>query len=266
MRFACVVVVIVLAVGLWAQMPYLTVEHRRLESWKIVELWCADILALFWFTRFTIVHAIQGEPLVAVPRDDGRHRIKVVAMVGVGALLVDLAFCLYLMGDERELYLRGVTTEAQVLAIQERKRGLATWYELECSFKDNTDLLQTAHLRVEAKNHVLPATTPSETVQVLTSHGRSQNVIRIRYDPQFPHRAWIDGLGWDDGNRIYWFSLLTLFFQAWVTALFLLLLKRHTTREFLPWWWDIYKVLPLASGAFWLFAMGLIDRLLDSSG
>jgi hypothetical protein len=60
--------------------------------------------------------------------------------------------------------------------------------------------------------------------------------------------------------------LLTLFFQAWVTALFLLLLKRHTAREFLPWWWDIYKVLPLASGAFWLFAMGLIDRLLDSSG
>lgn len=264
MRFACVAVVIVLAVGLWAQMPYLAVEHRRLETWKIVELWCADILALFWFTRFTIVHAIQGEPLVAVPRDDGRHRIKVVAMVGTAALLIDLALSLFLMNDERERYLRGVTTEAQLFAIQERTRALATWYELECSFKDNAGLPETAHLRVEAKNHVLPATIPRETVQILISHGRSQNVIRIRYDPEFPHRAWIEGAGWDDGDAIYWFSLLTLLFQAWATALFLLLLKRHTTSNFLPWWWDIYKVLPLASGAFWLFTVGLIDRLLDS--
>jgi hypothetical protein len=261
-----VAVVIILVVGLWAQMPYLTVEHRRLEPWKIVELWCADILALFWFVRFTIVHALQGEPLVAVLFEDGRRRIKVIAMIGTAALLIDLVFSFYLMNDERERYAKGLTTEARVTAVREIKRSAATWYELECSFKDNAGLLHETHLRAEAEHHVLPTTLPPETVQVLTSHGHNQNLIRIRYDPEFPARAWIDGLGWDDGNRIYWFSLLALFFQAIVTAIFLLQLMKHATRDFLPWWWDIYKILPLASGAFWLFTFGLIDHLLDSSG
>src|SRR5260370_38235794 len=75
-RCACLGVVAILAIGLWAKMPYLTVEHRRLEPWKIAELWCADIVALLWFVRFTIVHAIQGEPLVAMPLEDRRKQIR----------------------------------------------------------------------------------------------------------------------------------------------------------------------------------------------
>jgi hypothetical protein len=245
-------------------MPYLKVEHGRLEPWKIVELWSADLVALFWFVRFSVVHAIQGEPLLAVPRDDGRHRIRVVVLIGTGALLVDLAFCLQLMSDERVRYLQAVPTEAEVISVREWTRELATWYEVEYSFKDAAGLTQTAYQRVEGKNHELPATLPPNAKLVLTSHARSQKMIRIRYDPEFPRRAWIDGTGWDNGDAIYWFSLLTLMFQAMVTALFLLQLKMRATSNFLPWWWDIYKVLPLAVGAFWLFTLGLIDRLLDS--
>ena len=116
---------------------------------------------------------------------------------------------------------------------------------------------------MEANTHVSPPALPSETAQVLRSHGHGANWTHIRYDRQLPARAWADGAGWDDGQKIYWFSLLTLFFQAIITALFLLRLVKNSTGGFLSWWWDIYRVLPLFVGAFWLFARGLIDRLMD---
>lgn len=262
-RFACLAVIVILAVGLWAEMPYLIVEHRRLEPWKIFELWCADILALFWFARFAIVHAIQGEPLVGLPLEEGRKQLRVVTIAGAAAVLLDLIFTFSLMYDERERYSQADVTEAQILAIHEVKRPAETWYEVDCRFQLAAGAFQDAHLRVEANKHQFSPTLPFETAQVLRSQGQAGNQIRIRYDRQFPARAWADGAGWDDGQKIYWFSLLTLLFQAILTGVFLLQLRKHSAGGFLPWWWDIYKALPLFVAAFWMCAMGLIDRLLD---
>jgi hypothetical protein len=245
-------------------MPYLMTECQRLESWKIVELWCADIVALSWFVRFSVVHAIQGEPLIAVPFEDRRRQIKTVAITGVAALLLDVVLTFNLMHDEQNRYAIGLVAEAQVLSVREVKRELKSWYEIDCRFKDAVGVARKAHLRVETSKNAFPTGLPSETAQVLRSHGERGNLIQIRYDPQFPARAWAEGAGWDDGQKVYWFSLLTLLFQAIVTALFLLLLVKHSSGSFLPWWWDIYKVLPLFVGAFWLFTMGLIDRLMNS--
>ena len=75
-------------------------------------------------------------------------------------------------------------------------------------------------------------------------------MIRIRYDLRLPERAWI--------------SVGTAVLQAAVTALFLLFLRRYSASGVWPWWWDIYKVLPLAAETFCMLAMGLIDRLMDS--
>lgn len=244
-------------------MPYLAAEHSRLNPWRILELWCADLLALVWFARFTLLHAVQGEPLLAVPFENGRRQIRFVTIAGVAALVIELVFILALVVDERDRYAKGAVTDAQVVAVRETRRTAETWYDLICRFHDARGAPQTAHVRVETDKHVFPPTLPSETAQVLRSHARSANQIRIRFDPQFPARAWADGAGWDDGQKIYWFSLLTLFFQALITALFLLLLRKSSAGGLLPWWWDIYKVLPLFTGAFWLFTMGLIDRLLD---
>ncbi len=262
-RFACLAVVVVLGVGLWAEMPYLVAEHSRLDPWRILEVWCFNLLALVWFGRFVLVHAIQGEPLVAVPLADGRRRIKGVIIAGVTALLVELVFIFSLMFDERDCYAKAVVTDAQVTAIQVRLRAVATWYEVDCRFHDAAGMPHTAHFRVEAEKHHFPATLPAETARVLRRHAKGADQIRIRYDPTFPARAWADGAGWDDGEKIYWFSMLTVFFQAIITALFLLLLWKASSGGLLPWWWDIYKVLPLCVGAFWMFTMGLIDRLLD---
>jgi hypothetical protein len=57
-RFACVAVAAAVAIGLWANMSYLAVEHRRLEFWQIVGLWTGDVMGLLWFARFAFVHAV----------------------------------------------------------------------------------------------------------------------------------------------------------------------------------------------------------------
>ncbi len=99
-RFACLAILGILAVGLWAQMPYLVVEHGRLPRWKIFELWGADLLALAWFGRFAIEHAVLGEPLVAVPFADVRGQIRTVAIAGVTVLALELLLTFSLILDD----------------------------------------------------------------------------------------------------------------------------------------------------------------------
>src|SRR6266705_1140719 len=87
-RWSCLAVLGVLVAGLWLQMPYLAIEHSRLEPWRILELWCADILALAWFVRFVFEHVVEAEPLVAVPFADTRAQLRLVTTAGVTAVVV----------------------------------------------------------------------------------------------------------------------------------------------------------------------------------
>src|SRR5258705_740941 len=117
-RWSCLAVLGVLVAGLWLQMPYLAVEHSRLEPWRFVELWCADILALAWFARFAFEHAVEAEPLVAVPFADTRVQWRLVTTAGVAAVVVELLLTFSLMLNERERYKYGTTTDATVVAIR----------------------------------------------------------------------------------------------------------------------------------------------------
>jgi hypothetical protein len=264
-RFACAVVLALLAVGLWANLPYLAAEHHRLEPWKIAGLWTGDVTALLWFARFAFIHAVLGRPLVPALASDVRGRFRFVLWSGVAALVVDLTMTLYLMHDERAGYARGHVTTAQVSAIQVHKRPEATGYDVDCHFRDESGAGHAAHVRVLAHRHEFPAGLPGAAIAVLSSSGTGAKAIPIRYDPSLPERAWIDGLGWQDENGLYWFSLGALALQAGLTALFLLLLAtpRRSTAGSLPWWWDAYKALPLAVESFLMLGMGLIDRFMD---
>src|SRR5438477_3827158 len=145
LRFICLLILIALAAGLWLHWPYLTVEHRRLESWKIAFLWLGDITAFLWFVRFMFVHAILARPLAPAQFSERRKRLWIVGSVVVSALLVDLIFTLWLMHDERIAYARGRVTQAQVYAMKVREREAATWYEIDCRFKDSSDTARQAH-------------------------------------------------------------------------------------------------------------------------
>jgi len=50
-RLLCVGLLAALGFALWAHMPYLAFEHRRLQPWKIAGLWVGDVAALLWFLK-----------------------------------------------------------------------------------------------------------------------------------------------------------------------------------------------------------------------
>src|SRR5215467_13427444 len=77
-QLACLLICVVLGVAIWANMPYMLVEHSRLELWKIVGLWIGDLAALIWFGRFLFAHALLGEPLVPVAATGEHYEFKFI--------------------------------------------------------------------------------------------------------------------------------------------------------------------------------------------
>lgn len=264
-RLACLSVVTLLAAGLWANMPYITEEHRRLEPWKLVGLWTGDAMALLWFLRFASIHAIAGEPLVGTRAADRREHLRLVFWSMGAALLIDLAMSLYIMHDEHAAYRRSHVTAAEVTAIRIHKRPQATGYELYCTFRDDLGTPQQAHTRVLANNRVLPPTLQTDAVAALKAERPAGMPIHIRYDPKLPQRAWLLGVGWMDDNGIYWFSIGVVALQAALTLVFVLLSVRVAGRGpgVLPWWLETYKALPVVVEGFLMFAMGAVDRSMD---
>lgn len=263
-RLVCVALTVFVAAAIWAHWPYLSVECRRIKPWMMVGLWSGDVFGLFWFVRFIFTHALAGEPLVPIPVQDARQQIRQLVTMGLIALAADFGFSLYLMWDEHQAYAKAVPIQAEVARVQVIKRPEYTWYELNFRFKANDGAYHEAHMRVGAKGHVLPGNLPLEVVALLSGQKTNQSNIPIRYDPKFPSRAWIDGAGWEDGNGIYWFSIGVLLVQGALTLLFFLFIVRHAIQGSLPWWWDIFKVIPIVSEAFLMLMGGLIDRFMDA--
>ena len=264
-QLACLLICVVLGIAIWANLPYMLVEHSRLEIWKIVGLWIGDLAALIWFGRFLFAHALLAEPLVSVSETGEHQEFKFILRAGILALVLDLSMSIYLMADQWYGYKNARAAQAEVSAIQVHKRELADWYDLDSMFVDASGVRHKAHLRVQAKDHVFSSTLRKEAVRVLSQPERAVGKdFPIRYDPRFPARAWIEGVGWDDGNNLYWFSIGTSLLQAGAMAVFLLMLRARTVHGQWPWWWDVYKILPLGAEAFCMLMMGLIDRFMDS--
>src|SRR4051812_35317812 len=91
-RFACVILVVGVILGVWAHLPYLRAEYSRLSFWKLAGLLFSDISALVWFLRFAFVHAIFGKPLQSLPVKQGHNPFNVFAVAVVAAILIDFGF------------------------------------------------------------------------------------------------------------------------------------------------------------------------------
>src|SRR5439155_11037879 len=122
----------------------------------IAFLWLGDLAAFLWFVRFMFVHAVLARPLAPTLLSERRRRLWLVTSAVLGAMAIDLIFTLWLMHDERVAYAHGRVAEAQIADVKIRDRSAATWYEIDCKFKDQSQVPREAHVRVYAEHHVLP--------------------------------------------------------------------------------------------------------------
>jgi hypothetical protein len=257
-----VMVVAGLAVGACAFGPYLEREHRRLEAWKAALVWLGLGVALLWFLQFCAAHGLAGRavrPPPAGPGGLGRAWWLALVIILV-ALASDAWMVLRCMWDEQAGYAAAVRVPGQVLALERRDLGKSTLYVLHCTYRDRAGIVRRSRFTVrdEIGRGMPPGLPPAVAAAVLA--GRVPFPVEVAYDPALPARDWLAGAGWDDGNRLHYFSLAILAFQAITLPLFMVSLARYRQRHgAYPWWYDLHKAYPALIAAAFLLLFGLLE-------
>jgi hypothetical protein len=251
------------AVGLWCFYPYFVRELQRLERWQAVLIWSGDIASLAFFTFFVYRHSLLGQPLQDRPWDEfKRERVWQVALLGfLFATGLDLAITLGLMYEDSTLFATADIVAGQVERVV-RYSDEQPVYVLLCRYQDKQGQWHTSDFMV----NLLPANAPprpglpAPLVQAI-QQGQVPFPVQISCDPAWPARSWLTDYGWDDGNRLHYFSLILLGFQ--IGGLFLFAVVGETASKNLPlapWWIELHQVIPFLGQVFFMIVAGPFYR------
>jgi hypothetical protein len=240
-----------LAFGLWALFPHLVEEHRRLEPWQAVLIWIGDVVALFWFVCYFVMHTVQGRPL-----EGARTGRKIAIFSLVLALATDLAATVLLQRDDQQRFQAAVVVPGEVHAVELRNSN-SGMYRLRCQFRSQDGVRREAFFYVGGVNKRpdLPADLVRNLVQ-----GQVPFPLKVSYDPQQPARTWITDLGGGrHGFRIHSLSALAVLLQGAILFLFHGVpgdLATMYGRD--PWWIDLHRVYPLMVEAIAVAMIGFV--------
>jgi hypothetical protein len=251
-----------LAVGACAFGPYLEREHRRLEAWKVPLVWLGLGLALLWFLQFCLAHGLAGRAVRPPPAGgEGLGRAWWLALLTIlAAIAADSWMALRCMWDEREAYAAAVRVPGQVHTIERRDFSKSIAYVLHCTYRDRAgNVCQSRFTLRDEDGRGLPPGLPPAVAAAVRA-GRAPFPVEVAYDPALPGRDWLAGAGWDDNNRLHYFSLAVLLFQAVGLPLFMLALSGYKKRTgAYPWWYDLHKAYPALVAAAFLLLFGVIE-------
>ena len=238
---------------------YLINEHRRLSHFETAALWFGDVIGLFWFLWYAIrwqLGLIDSEP-----RPLAEARFPKAAWIMLISLLVgfcaELAMTLSLRHEEYAGFQRAVPAVFVVDAI-ETSSGLDTgFYNVKGRYEDAAGTTHRVTFYLSDLDNM--AKIPQRFAEAIRQK-KAGLELPIVYDPHRPGRCWIPELGWDDGNRLHYFSFAILFFQFLGAMLFFTLLEGSIKlHKRLPWWSDLHCLLPLATEAFFLGLIGGLE-------
>ena len=238
---------------------YLVNEHRRLSHFESAALWFGDAIGLFWFFTFVVrwnFGSINTEPR---PVEEARFPKSVWIMLislTVG-FLAELAMSLSLRHEERSGFKRAVPAVLVVDAINTSDGLDVGFFNLEGHYENAAGTTYRATFYLSEQDN-LPR-LPQWAARAIRQQQAGLE-LPIVYDPQRPGRSWIPQLGWDDGNRLHYFSFMILFFQFLGAMLFFVLLKDAIKlHKHMPWWSELHCLLPLATEAFILALIGGLE-------
>jgi hypothetical protein len=262
---ASAVLPLFLAIGLYAFWPMIRQEVERRQWWENVWSFSEDAVAVFWYFRFVVPY------LIGDPQSTGRskhrdtdvasewRRVAISMAVGAAMAICSAAWAFH---AEKSSYLVAAKTVAAGRCTNHKAFSDSVHYRIDCHFADSTGAEHKFWvIAVDARAHP-PAGYPVDVVEALR-HGIREFPVPIRYDPSHPQRAWIEGTGGIDENGVQWASLVMLMFQMMGLAVFALKflprLRDEVRRGTVPWWVEIYKVMPLALEAICLGVFGFLE-------
>lgn len=248
-----------LVVGLEAFGPYLGREHRTLTFWEGLLVWFGDATTFLWFCHYFVRHFLLGEPFQPTAESPRGSMLLPVASLAF-AWAVDLTVSLGLMYREKKSHASAEEVIGRATAVQKAEFPACTKYDVDCQFTDKQGRNYTCRFTIrDDRQKGWPTGVPQGLVESLRV-GQVPFAVAVRYDPDQPGRNWIAGTGWDDGERLHYFSLLPLLFQAMFLPVFLLLLSAEVREKGRwPWWYDFYKIVPLMTEVGVFFVFGIIE-------
>jgi hypothetical protein len=257
---------VVAAFGAWAIGPYMRAELRRLEPWKVAAIFSGDAIALLWFIRFSITHLVLGWPLEDRPAAVGaRWALAAFLISMVGGLALDSAFTIYLNYQDAVRYEVATKTTAGVSGMTMNHGPKGRNWTLLCEWRDEaTQRTFHAPLRIHASvSHNVPTMPPELSGEIAEVLKRNEipPTAQVRYDPQWPARAWIEGVP-NDENGLFFVSLFVLFVQlvAVVLAAVGAWASVFGGAGVVPWWLDLSKAMTTAAEVAVLAFVGAVFR------
>lgn len=239
---------------------YLINEQRRLSPLEIGLLWLGDVIGLFWFLRFWLRWQFLSVEESSASLPDSRFpRTAWLVLISMGiGLCSELAMTLSLRHDEYAGFQRAVPANCILHKVNAQiAQGTPTYWKLDGTYQDaqGETHVVTYYVRERDDLQMLPG-----PVVLAIRQGQPNIPLPIVYDPKRPGRSWIPQLGWDDGNRLHYLSLLILFFQFLFSMLFVALLSGAIkTNGRLPDWAEYQGLIPLGCQAFIMALFGGLE-------
>jgi sterol desaturase/sphingolipid hydroxylase (fatty acid hydroxylase superfamily) len=249
--------------GIPAFLCYFTNEHRRLAWPEIAVMWMGDVLSLVWLLKYTAYAiAARDQPETMEPTDPQRLMSE-LTRIGVAlaiSLAAEFSMTMWMRWDEYLGFQRAQRAQLTVTGIQasQLKPGEVAFWLVDGEYQDVAGKSYVTRYYIRDRDDLLKL-NPAIIAQIRQRQLPLQ--ITVVYDPRRPTRNWVPELGWDDGNRIHYVSLLVLVFQFFFGAIFLQLAfaAAKMSRHELPWWWELHPVIPITAEAFILGLFAVIE-------
>lgn len=239
---------------------YLINEQRRLSPLEIGLLWLGDVIGLFWFLRFWLRWQFAAPEEFDSSELDFRFPRTawlIVISMGIG-FCSELAMTLSLRHDEYAGFQRAVPATCFLHSVKSQAvQGALAYWKLDGRYKDAQGVSHpvTYYVRDRDDFQLLPG-----LVVLAIRQGQPNIPLPIIYDPVRPGRSWIPQLGWDDGNRLHYLSLLILLFQFLFSIMFMALLwESIKAHGHLPVWAEYQGLIPLGCQAFIMALFGGLE-------
>jgi hypothetical protein len=196
-----------LALGVWGNWPWLTIEHARLEPLQAWLLWAADGTAVAWAVWFGLWYGLLGKPVPTGPVA-GRTFWWVLLTLLVG-LVVDAAVTAVSAYREETGRERAVAApRAELTGGRTSLNGDLAY--VECRFQDQNGNWHESLMSLSLNRHP-PA------LGAAIRAGQFPIPVQIKYDPDWPPRCWPEPAPDGEHQPLYLLSLCVLLFQGLLT-------------------------------------------------